>query len=850
MNALPENGTSAIRFYVTDPQEAKSKVKEILESIKSGIFEPLITLDLETMPIKGLEGYPRRKKNDEEDETEEASWPGKRELREYFIKVLSENYSLEALEAIGVMLPRSKPKRKGLPAEIAYQGKSANTQWANLRNALNVIWNDPLLESCRTSSVLPDDLLKHILDVVEDGRQKVDPVQPGLDPFTSDIFTIQLTFQDNQSKDLVTYVFNCNYVDPKVIVPIFNLPKVLFIGANLKFDLKFLIHHTGVAPFNVFCTRVASKILDLGLSRSHSLAATTKRYLGIGLNKETRKEFIGKRLDHLTPEQLEYAATDTEILFPLYYRMMEVIKERDQEEVVQTFCLQSLIYATWETEGYNIDQTAWQNIAAEVIRRRDKVAAELELMLKPDNYEEILGSDDEKDDIEVSDDEEEDTRANALIKISQRALVASLLSKKLGFEVTSLSKDARGAWEAQYRSEHNGVTHPFFNAYTIWSKLAKQASTYGAKFEWNIHPITGKIHPTITIAGTETGRPTSRRPNLLNIPAKKEEEDVDFRSAFIAPPGYVFGDCDYSDIEGRIASDLSQEPIKVKQYAAGIDGHSLTAALIFHLRRDGVTAPTEVVEDFKSGTSVYKIKVLLVPRATTDEEYFAFASSEQVIGYVIKPTRTVAKTLWFLFLYGGGAYTLATRTGFPTRQSEEIWAIFTETFKVLAANAEVLGKFPFDHYREEAEESGYTRRYGYAVAYCNIRRYIELPRNPTRRDFAPTFAGQQAFDRAGKDYNKRKGTVSRAGKNHPMQGGNAVITSEALINLWLMGKHYGIQPYLNIYDEILVKVPVRVSEKFANSMIAEAMIAPTRRYLKTIECPAVPDPLSTCWKKG
>ena len=88
---------------------------------------------------------------------------------------------------------------------------------------------------------------------------------------------------------------------------------------------------------------------------------------------------------------------------------------------------------------------------------------------------------------------------------------------------------------------------------------------------------------------TATGRLSSRDPNLQNIPVRTDEGRR-IRQAFIARDGYCIMAADYSQIELRIMAHLSQDKGLLKAFAEGKDIHRATAAEVFGVPLDEVTA--------------------------------------------------------------------------------------------------------------------------------------------------------------------------------------------------------------------------------------------------------------------
>ncbi len=91
------------------------------------------------------------------------------------------------------------------------------------------------------------------------------------------------------------------------------------------------------------------------------------------------------------------------------------------------------------------------------------------------------------------------------------------------------------------------------------------------------------IHPSFSVVGTETGRPSSRSPNVLNIPRKG------FKETFYPQLGHLFFNIDYSQIELRIMAHLSQDPVLIDAYRTGKDVHKITASRINYKAIEEIT---------------------------------------------------------------------------------------------------------------------------------------------------------------------------------------------------------------------------------------------------------------------
>lgn len=98
-----------------------------------------------------------------------------------------------------------------------------------------------------------------------------------------------------------------------------------------------------------------------------------------------------------------------------------------------------------------------------------------------------------------------------------------------------------------------------------------------------------RLHTTYNQTGAQTGRLNSNDPNLQNIPVRSEE-GRSIRRAFVAPPGYRIVAADYSQIELRIMTHLSQDANLIAAFKEGKDIHRATAAEVMSVAEEDVTA--------------------------------------------------------------------------------------------------------------------------------------------------------------------------------------------------------------------------------------------------------------------
>ena len=127
----------------------------------------------------------------------------------------------------------------------------------------------------------------------------------------------------------------------------------------------------------------------------------------------------------------------------------------------------------------------------------------------------------------------------------------------------------------------------FIDPLLRYREVEKLRSTYGEGLLGEV-AADSRIHATFNQTVARTGRLSSDKPNLHNIPVRTEEGRV-FRTAFVAKAGSSLLVADYNQIELRCIAHLANDPGLVGAFAAGQDIHQATAARVFGVRTEDVT---------------------------------------------------------------------------------------------------------------------------------------------------------------------------------------------------------------------------------------------------------------------
>ena len=170
--------------------------------------------------------------------------------------------------------------------------------------------------------------------------------------------------------------------------------------------------------------------------------------------------------------------------------------------------------------------------------------------------------------------------------INSTKQLGQLLFEKLGLPPVKKTKTGYST-NADVLEKLKGK-HPIIPAIMDYRMLTKLKSTYADGLMKQIGP-DGRIHTTFQNLVTATGRLSSTEPNLQNIPVRTDL-GAEIRKMFVPREGCVLVDADYSQIELRVLSHIAGDEAMQKAFREGTDIHTVTAAQVFAVPVEQVTA--------------------------------------------------------------------------------------------------------------------------------------------------------------------------------------------------------------------------------------------------------------------
>lgn len=377
----------------------------------------------------------------------------------------------------------------------------------------------------------------------------IDTETTGLDPFQNRIRLIQIAFINQP-----VFLIDLWKVSDDIISSlkkIFTSP-ALKIFHNAKFDLKFLIKSGFKIHGPYFDTMLAAQILSAGQkSQGFKLSDLVREELKIDLPKELQNSDWSGELSH---EQLSYAARDAQVLLEIYHSLFLKLENVNLSATakLEFECLPAVV--DMELSGMLLHKKKWKKLTEELEKNQNDLAATLQQRL----HEGL------KRTLQLPFMENLNTEGQLLNLDSPKQMLEAL--QQLGIPLKSTSHEELSQLSRQF---------PVIQALIDYRKVTKVLQSFASALPKYIHPVTNRIHPDYWQIGTATGRFSCRNPNLQQIP-----RDQVFRECFIPSEGNLLVIGDYSQIELRVAAEISHDQRMIDAFQQNQDIHCLTASLL------------------------------------------------------------------------------------------------------------------------------------------------------------------------------------------------------------------------------------------------------------------------------
>ncbi|MDQ1848831.1 DNA polymerase I [Gemmobacter fulvus] len=349
--------------------------------------------------------------------------------------------------------------------------------------------------------------------------------------------------------------------------PVLEDDAILKIAQNMKYDAK-IMARLGVQVAPIADTMLMSYAMHGGL-HNHGMDELSERYLSH--TPIPIKPLLGSGKSAVTfdrvgiADAVKYAAEDADVTLRLWQKFQPMLHRVGVTTVYETLERPLVpVLMQMEMAGVQVDRNTLSRMSSAFAQKMAALEAEIHEL------------------------------AGGPFNVGSPKQLGEILFDRLGLPGGEKGKTGAYATGADVLEDiaAEGVVEAgrtLAARVLDWRQLSKLKSTYTDALQTHIHPGTGRVHTSYSIAGANTGRLASTDPNLQNIPVRSEEGRR-IREAFVAPAGRVLVSLDYSQIELRILAHMANIPALKQAFTDGLDIHAMTASEMFNVPMDQMTS--------------------------------------------------------------------------------------------------------------------------------------------------------------------------------------------------------------------------------------------------------------------
>ena len=409
-----------------------------------------------------------------------------------------------------------------------------------------------------------EDINNLVKDILKEKEVCFDTETTSLEIHSANIVGLSISFKKNEAYYIP---FNQNFEESKIKLELFNPffenTNIIKVGQNLKYDIMVLMNYGIKVKGDMFDTMIAHYLIHP--EQRHSLDSMALHYL----NYETIKteELIGKKgKNQLSMTQVDikkicdYACEDADITLQLVPFIKEQLTKYSMTELFNTIEIPLMkVLANMEYEGIRID-------AIKLVEYSKQLTEDM-LKIEQRIY----------------------NQAGTQFNISSPKQLGEIL-----FDKMKIVSNPTKTKTKQYSTGEEVLSklkdkHNIINDILEYRSLKKLITTYIDALPSLIHKKTGKVHTSYNQTVTTTGRLSSNKPNLQNIPIR-DSRGREIRKSFIpSDNNHILLAADYSQIELRIMAHLCEDENMIKAFNNNEDIHTDTASHIFKIDKSEVT---------------------------------------------------------------------------------------------------------------------------------------------------------------------------------------------------------------------------------------------------------------------
>jgi len=344
---------------------------------------------------------------------------------------------------------------------------------------------------------------------------------------------------------------------------IFSDKTKLLIAQNLKYDLSILKRYGLAISAKTFDTMIAHYLINPDMR--HGMDLLSETYLGY--QPQSITELIGKKgkgqksmKDVPLDKVSEYAAEDADITLQLYAEFDHTLDGLEARKLFNEVEMPLIpVLSAMEMEGITLDVPSLKAMSEEL--NTDLIRLQTEI-------KELAGVE---------------------FNIQSPKQLGDVLFDHLKID----EKAKRTGKTKQYKTGEEVLSklvnkHPIVAKILDYRSVQKLKSTYVDTLPELVNSVTGRVHTSYNQAVAATGRLSSDKPNLQNIPIRTER-GREIRKAFIPrSEEFVLLAADYSQVELRIIAALSKDSHMIEAFKNGQDIHATTASKVFGVKLEEV----------------------------------------------------------------------------------------------------------------------------------------------------------------------------------------------------------------------------------------------------------------------
>ncbi len=253
----------------------------------------------------------------------------------------------------------------------------------------------------------------------------------------------------------------------------------------------------------------------------------------------------------------DYGRCPALALHQLAVRQRQLLKEQELTEIFERVEMPlARVLRRMEAEGFQVDAQALRSMGEDLDRQIERMTESI--------YSE----------------------AGKRVNLNSPKQLGELLFVEMN--IPSPKKSSKGYSTDAKVLESLADRYPICAKILEYRKYQKLRSTYIDSLI-RLQDVNGRVHTHFDQVATATGRLSSTEPNLQNIPVRTEL-GREIRGAFVARPGCLLVDADYSQIELRVLAHISGDETMIAAFRAGEDIHARTAAEVYGVPMDQVTS--------------------------------------------------------------------------------------------------------------------------------------------------------------------------------------------------------------------------------------------------------------------